>query len=307
MLESTEKGRHYRCKHVFEKDDDGNPQKYCTTEISTGPTVNISNLYAHCRKGHWRQTSPTPPERDEKGEIVIPDPDDEEDEAGIVITKGDVRNYFGAIPKKKKSSRLSHMLFFLYRRNKTAFLAAQNYRNWQDTIKNMFMNVAVAQHHGIEDFYWFLNTNKYLEQLFEIIWSMIQGNMNFDCLDLRDRLGDAVMIQWIYSDHPEWDRPSRRINNTNDRKNCRSWRGDTKVANVNLTECWNKGRDWAILKLADLRAFANEDLDIGAIVINEPGVNMQRPYKIQIGVLSGDMASYNLVDLEDDDDDEESN
>ena len=102
VLESTEKGRHYRCKHVFEKDDDGNPQKYCTTEISTGPTVNISNLYAHCQKGHWSQTSPTAPERDDKGEIVIPDPDAEEDEAGIVITKGDVRNYFGAIPKKKK-------------------------------------------------------------------------------------------------------------------------------------------------------------------------------------------------------------
>ena len=46
VLESTEKGRHYRCKHVFEKDDDGNPQKYCTTEIFIGPTVNISSLYA---------------------------------------------------------------------------------------------------------------------------------------------------------------------------------------------------------------------------------------------------------------------
>ena len=44
----------------------------------------------------------------------------------------------------ERCSRLSHMLFFLFRHNKTSFCAAQNYRNWQDTIKNMFVNVALA-------------------------------------------------------------------------------------------------------------------------------------------------------------------
>ena len=51
--------------------------------------------------------------------------------------------------------------------------------------------------HNIKDFYFFLNSNKRIEQLFGILRSMIGGNMNFDCLDLRDRLADGVLVQWI--------------------------------------------------------------------------------------------------------------
>ena len=65
-------------------------------------------------------------------------------------------------------STLAHMLFFMFRQNKTEFIPAQHYRNWQDTIKNMFLAVAVAKANGVEHFYWFLNTNKRLEQLFGI-------------------------------------------------------------------------------------------------------------------------------------------
>ena len=67
--------------------------------------------------------------------------------------------------------------------------------------------------------------------------------MNFECLDLRDRLGNAVLIQWIYTEYPEWDESSRRLTNTMDRKNTRSWKGDTLVADVAEVVCWKKGRD----------------------------------------------------------------
>ena len=153
---------------------------------------------------------------------------------------------------------------------------------------------------GIKDFFFFLNTNKRLEQLFGIGRSTRGGNLNFDCLDLRDRLADAVLIQWIYSKHPEWDKTSRRLNNSIDRKNVHSWRGDTKVAHVDLKDCWNKGREWAVAKLSDSWAFSIDELDVNRIVNVESGVDMLRPYRIRkaIGVLAGDRAEYDLVDLD---------
>ena len=66
--------------------------------------------------------------------------------------------------------------------------------------------------------------------------------LNFDCLGFQERICDAVIISNIYSEHPELDTNSRRLNMTVDRKNVRSWEGDTKVQNVNEVECWSQGR-----------------------------------------------------------------
>ena len=118
-----------------------------------------------------------------------------------------------------RCSRLSHLLFFLFCKNKTKVLAAQNFRNWQDTIKNMFLSVTLGKLRGVDHFYFFHNTNNRLEQLFGILRSMINGNMNFDCLDLQDRIADATLVQWIYTQHPEWDRSARKLTNTVNRKN----------------------------------------------------------------------------------------
>jgi hypothetical protein len=70
-------------------------------------------------------------------------------------------------------------------------------------------------------------------------------------------------------------------------------------------KCWTEGRKRAFDILRDSRIFDAAELDIEAILIAEPGVDMFRPYRQQIGVLAGDRASYNLVDLEDVDDDED--
>ena len=92
-------------------------------------------------------------------------------------------------------SELAHVLFFLFRRNKTDFIATQNYRNWQEMIKNMFISVTLAKVNGVKHFYWFLNTNKKIEEFFGILRSMRKGNLNFDCLDLRNRAADAGLVQ----------------------------------------------------------------------------------------------------------------
>ena len=167
----------------------------------------------------------------------------------------------------------------------------------------MFVNVSIAKKHGVKHFWFFLNTNKRLEQLFGILRSFRRGNLNFDCLDLRDRLGDAGLIQWIYSEYPEWDESSRRLTNSMDRKNTRSWKGDTVVADVDEVACWAKGREEALLILSGV--FSAEELDIKLILHNEPGVDMLRPYREQIGVLAGDRATQSeIINLDDARDDE---
>ena len=69
-------------------------------------------------------------------------------------------------------------------------------------------------------------------------------------------------------------------------------------------KCWNEGRDWAIEQCKASKCFVNYvDLDINAILAAEPGVDMLCPYLVQVGVLAGTNAEYNLVDLPSDDDD----
>ena len=173
-------------------------------------------------------------------------------------------------------SELAHVLFFLFRRHKTDFVAAQNYRIWQEMIKNMFVSVTLAKVNGIEHFYWFLNTNKKIEEFFGILRSMHRGDLNFDCLDLRNRAADAGLVQWVYGMHPEWDLPSRRLKSSYDRKNPRSWKGCTKVAEVDEIGCWCEGRKRALEALHASRIFTTAELDIDLIMAAEPGVDLMQ-------------------------------
>ena len=169
----------------------------------------------------------------------------------------------------------------------------------------MFISVTKAKLSGVEDFYWFLNTSKKIEEFFGIMRSFAGGNPNFDSLELRNRAGDAATCDWIYGEHPEWKEQSRRLKSCIDRKNVRSWKGDTKVANVNEVACWNNGRDQALAILRSAQLFSENELDINHIMETEPGVDMFRPYCRTIGVLAGDRAEYTLADLDEEADDEE--
>ena len=77
------------------------------------------------------------------------------------------------------------------------------------------------------------------------------------------------------------------------------------MANVNEVACWNTGRDQALEILRSSRLFSANDLNINHILETEPGVYMFRPYRRTIGVLAGDRAEYDLVDLDGEADDED--
>ena len=72
-----------------------------------------------------------------------------------------------------------------------------------------------------------------------------------------------------------------------------------------MVSCWNEGRDLAIQSLRASKVFSDEELDIDLICEREPGVDMLRPYRRQVGVLAGDRAEYTLADLDGTADDEE--
>jgi len=143
---------------------------------------------------------------------------------------------------------------------------------------------------GVEYFWWFLNTYKRIEQLFGITRSMRGGNLNYDCLDLRDRLGDSALVQWIYAQYPQWDEASRRLNSSANRKNIISWKGDTKVAGVNVAVCLREGSDKAIGYLKESKRFSDDELYVDKILAAEPGVDMLHPYsrRRMVSVRAGD-------------------
>jgi len=157
------------------------------------------------------------------------------------------------------ASMLSHLLFTAYRLSTTAFLANQNYRHWQDTIKSLYVSVAMHKIHNIHNYWWFLDSSKRLEQFFGILRSMIGGDLNFNVAGLKERMADAAAIARIYAQKPEWDTVSRKLHSSYDRKNVRSWNGDTDVRNVNIPACWRQGRERATLAIQASRVCDDEN------------------------------------------------
>ena len=100
----------------------------------------------------------------------------------------------------------------------------------------------------------------------------------------------------IFARHPEWNHPARKINSTVDRKNVYSWKGDTKVANVDLEACWLHGLTAARAVLQQSGIFDPIELDYNRILQNENGVDMLQPLGVTIGVLAGDQAEIDLLD-----------
>jgi len=203
----------------------------------------------------------------------------------------------------KTASKLSFLLFFLFRKHKSDLFPNQHYRNVQDTVKNIYCCVTLSKHHKIYDFIWFLNTSQRLEQLFGIVRSMEGGNLNFDSLGLQQRVGEAATISQIYARHPEWDSPPRKLTCTLDRKNCRSWKGDTNIKHVGVLHCWNHGLNAALACLRKSGIFTEAELSVNLIKQNEPGADILKPYRKTIGVHAGDTTHIDLV-VEDDAEDD---
>ncbi len=112
-------------------------------------------------------------------------------------------NHFGVTELLLTGSHLSHLLFFLFYRNKSRFFPNQNYRNWQDSIKSMYISVSMHKVYNVNDYWWFLDSTKRLEQFFGILRSMRGDDLIFSLLGLRDRMADAATVGHIYAENPQ--------------------------------------------------------------------------------------------------------
>lgn len=210
---------------------------------------------------------------------------------GVYKSK-DQGNHYSITELLVAGSTLSHLLFYLFRRNKSKFLPSQNYRNWQDTIKSMYVSVTMHKTNNIANYWWFLDITKHLEQFFGILRSMRGGDLNFTLIGLRDRMVDATTIGHIYAENPHWNTLSRKLSSSFDRKNVRSWKGNTDVQVVNEGKCWNDGRDKAVIILRASQLFTADDLSHENL---EHHVDILHPLGRRVGVDAGEFFDDNEV------------
>jgi hypothetical protein len=92
---------------------------------------------------------------------------------------------------------------------------------------------------------------------------------------------DATTIGHIYAEHPHWNTLSWKLSSSFDRKNVRSWKGDTDVQVVSEGKCWNDGRDKAISILRACQLFTANDLSYEVL---DDHVDILYPLGKRVGV-----------------------
>ena len=180
------------------------------------------------------------------------------------------------------SSKLSHLLIVVHRKHKTKFIPNQLYHDLQTLVKDNFFSVARQQcQDPSRPLYIFQLSNDLLEQLFGIV-RCLTHNRNVDALEFAERVSIASRIMDIYSRHAEWDRGARRLCETLDRVNVRSWKGDTSVRGLVLHQLWARGATEAHALLTNHPHYDASDLDF--TVWSSDGCTMLRPFGEIVGV-----------------------
>jgi hypothetical protein len=146
----------------------------------------------------------------------------------------------------------------------------------------MYISVTMHKMCNVNNYWWFLDSTKRLEQFFGILCSMRGGDLNFALIGLRDRMADATTIGHIYAENPQWSTLSRKLSCSFDRENVRSWKGNTDVHMVNEPKCWSDGKEKAMNILRASQLFTADDLSTNNFPIYT--VDMLHPHGQQVGI-----------------------
>ncbi|KAJ7619699.1 hypothetical protein FB45DRAFT_1063039 [Roridomyces roridus] len=183
-------------------------------------------------------------------------------------------------------STAAHLLFVMFSVDgtKTAFMANQTFVNIMLMMKDIYYSVAKVKINNPDGEFFIIQvgTNR-LETFFGISRTSSGPDTNFDVLQLGNRASNITEVNLILSEHPEWDRGSRRLKlvgvlNENgdsprdaDHVSPASWLGDVHVKDVVLLTCWRLGR-----------TKAEEILPVGRALLrrctDSPGVDMLAPF-----------------------------
>jgi hypothetical protein len=154
-------------------------------------------------------------------------------------------------------SAAAHLLIAMFAEDQagTNLMPTQLYLDIMIMIKNAYFCVAKAKADDPNGNFWIilLGTDR-LETLYGILRTMVGNDANLDLLQLGLRLTGTTEVSTILAKYPHWDRAPRRlklptlskdglvVHAHTDHINPASWRGDVKVAHVNLQTCWKLGR-----------------------------------------------------------------
>ena len=179
-------------------------------------------------------------------------------------------------------SCLAHLLLVLYRHNGTKLMPAQLYHDIQATVQDIFYTIAKMQLlYPTQALYLFQLGDDRLEDLFGVLRTLTHDR-NFDLLQAGERLGIATHIAQIFEKHPQWKQPMRRLQGGLDHMNTVSWVGDCLVRNVDVKECWMKGRFNCVELLSDTKLFTPSEFDFNQLAVDL--VSIAKPRGKLVGV-----------------------
>ncbi len=136
---------------------------------------------------------------------------------------------------------LSHLLLFIFRRNKTDFITNSLYLDFQSIIQDAFVCVAKhKQQTSKEPLFLFQLGTDQLENLFSGVRTT-NHSPNFNLLELSDRVKHSIQVENVYHNHPNWRAKSRLQSNTLDYSSVSSWIGDHSTENLKLNQIWKSG------------------------------------------------------------------
>jgi hypothetical protein len=186
-------------------------------------------------------------------------------------------------------SKLSHLLFVVYRASGTDFIPAQNYHNLQSIIKTVYKGIVTCIMEDIEEFFVQLVGDDQLENFFCSTRSVYGSSANFDVLQGEERFSAAVMMEHIFCKFPRLKRPSRRLKATKDHWNPRSYLsglapGACDPRNEKVAQTWKTGRAEAAVILTRDGVFSDDEVDFDRIAREEPDCTMYKPRGEYVGV-----------------------
>ena len=178
-------------------------------------------------------------------------------------------------------SAYAHLVAAMYLGHRLAFLTGALYADSQAIVKNIMFCVARLQIiSGDLKFFIIHEGTDRLETIFSDVRTQDQ-NRNFDILQLSQKLSVGAAISATFERHPDLDRGHRKLALKDakgiDHINPKSWKGDVRVGQVELTAEWIGGQIDANELLA--AHFGEQHRVDFPILWSQPGIDLLRPLR----------------------------
>ena len=181
-----------------------------------------------------------------------------------------------------------HILLIIWRTSGSSCIPGQLYNDFVETCRDIYIT-AMKYKEVCPDkpLYLTLVGTDALENFFKL--SRATHNCNtMDCRELINRSQWLHVIDDVFQRHPEWAAKNyggKRLATTTkmDYSNPKEWNKDLLILkDVDITECWVKGRHRAALILLESKQFKPDEVDFQSIA-NE-GSSILKPKKSRVGV-----------------------